>query len=127
MAVGTDTQGVVNLPEVHRRVLVAHERHRYFLCGAGQIRQWGGNRVDVLHRRQRYRRADHVAQPRRPDASRGDHEVGLDVTLRGLDRGDAAVGDIEAGHLDVAEERRAVSLGLPRHRLGRPGRLRVDV
>ena len=35
--------------------------------------------------------------------------------------------DIEAGDLDVAEERRAVSLGLSRHRLGRPGRFRVDV
>ena len=87
----------------------------------------GGNRVDVLHRRQRYRRADHIAQPGCPDSGGRDHEVGLDVALGGLDRGDAAVRDFEAGDLDVAVERRAVSLGLSRHRLGRPGRLRVDV
>ena len=74
-----------------------------------------------------YRYAGLIAQRRRPDPDGGHHEVGLDVAVSGVDRCDAAAGDLEAGDLDVAEDLRTVSLRFSSHRLGRPGRLRVDV
>ena len=106
---------------------MAHDRQGDVLGAAGEVRQRRGNRVDVLQWRQRYGHPGLGAEPRRPDADGRDHQVCRDVALGGVHRGNAAVGDSEAGDLDVAMERRTVSLRLARHRLGRPGRVRLDV
>ena len=125
--VGTDTDVLALLPKVHRLVLVAQKGEGYLLGGAGQFRQRCGNGIEVLHRRQRDGHVGHTANLGRPDAGGGDNEVGLDLAMGGMHGGDAPAGDAEAGDFGAAEKFGAGLLGRARHRLCRPGRLRLEV
>ena len=125
--VGADADGVTDLPEVRRGILVPQDRQGNLLPGAGQFRHGGGDGVEVLHRRQRDFHPGEAADPGTPDAGRGHYQVRADGPVSSLHRCNAAIAHAKAGDRDAAVERRAVARRLTRHGLRRPGRRCLDV